>query len=57
MRSVTCFQTIIKLILMKIIKFLYYQKDDMLIGWLDDFPDNKTQRSTLDEFKENLKDI
>jgi len=42
---------------MKIIKFLYYQKDDMLIGWLDDFPDNKTQRSTLDEFKENLKDI
>jgi hypothetical protein len=38
-------------------KFLYYQDDDMLIGWLDDFPDYKTQGSNLDELKENLIDI
>ena len=38
-------------------KFMYYQDDDMLIGWLDDFPDYKTQGSNLDELKENLKDI
>lgn len=29
----------------------------MLIGWLDDFPDYKTQGSNLDELKENLIDI
>jgi hypothetical protein len=29
----------------------------MSIGWLDDFPDYKTQGSNLDELKENLKDI
>jgi hypothetical protein len=38
-------------------KFLYYQDADMLIGWLDDFPDYKTQGATLDELRENLKDI
>ena len=38
-------------------KFLYYQDDEMLIGWLDDFPDYKTQGSNLDELKENLIDI
>jgi predicted RNase H-like HicB family nuclease len=38
-------------------KFMYYQDDDMYIGWLDDFPDYKTQGETLDELKENLRDI
>ena len=38
-------------------KFMYYQDDDMYIGWLDDFPDYKTQGATLDELKENLRDI
>jgi predicted RNase H-like HicB family nuclease len=38
-------------------KFMYYQDEDMFVGWLDEFPDYKTQGETLDELKENLKDI
>ncbi|MBN1473343.1 MAG: hypothetical protein JW914_01890 [Syntrophaceae bacterium] len=38
-------------------KFVYYQEDDMFVGWLEEFPDYKTQGETLDELKENLKDI
>ena len=38
-------------------KFIYYQDEDMLIGWLEDFPDYRTQGETLDELKENLNDI
>lgn len=38
-------------------KFIYYQEDDMFIGWLEEYPDYKTQGETLEELKENLKDI
>lgn len=38
-------------------KFLYYQEDDMFIGWLEEFPDYKTQGETLDALMGNLKDI
>jgi len=38
-------------------KFVYYEEDEMLIGWLEDFPDYRTQGETLDELQENLKDI
>lgn len=38
-------------------KFVYYQEDDMWIGWLEEFPDYRTQGETLDELRENLKDI
>jgi predicted RNase H-like HicB family nuclease len=38
-------------------KFIYYQEDDMFIGWLEEFPDYKTQGETLAELKENLQDI
>ena len=38
-------------------KFVYYQEEDMFIGWLEEFPDYKTQGETLDELKANLKDI
>ncbi len=38
-------------------KFIYYQEDDMFIGWLDEFPDYRTQGETFDELKENLKDV
>ncbi len=38
-------------------KFVYYEENDMVIGWLDEFPDYRTQGETLDELKENLKDI
>lgn len=38
-------------------KFIYYQEDDMFIGWLEEFPDYKTQGKSFQELIENLKDI
>lgn len=47
----------IKVNTMETKKFIYHQEDDMFIGWLEEFPDYKTQGETLDELKENLRDI
>lgn len=38
-------------------KFVYYQENDMWVGWLEEYPDYRTQGTTLNELKENLKDI
>jgi predicted RNase H-like HicB family nuclease len=38
-------------------KFIYYEEDGMWIGWLEEFPDYRTQGRTLRELKDNLKDI
>jgi predicted RNase H-like HicB family nuclease len=38
-------------------KFVFYQEDDMWIGWLEEYPDYRTQGATLEELKENLKDV
>jgi predicted RNase H-like HicB family nuclease len=38
-------------------KFVYYQEDDMWIGWLEEFPDYRTQGDTLEELEENLIEI
>ncbi len=38
-------------------KFIYYKEDDTWIGWLEEYPDYRTQGETLDELKENLKEI
>ena len=38
-------------------RFVYYEEDRMLIGWLEEFPDYRTQGERLDELRENLKDI
>jgi len=38
-------------------RFTFYQEDDMWIGWLEEYPDYRTQGATLEELKENLKDI
>ena len=38
-------------------KFTYFQEEEMLIGWLEEFPDYKTQGETLEELKENLRDL
>jgi predicted RNase H-like HicB family nuclease len=39
------------------IRFGYYQENDWWIGWLEEFPDYRTQAASLEELKENLKDI
>jgi predicted RNase H-like HicB family nuclease len=38
-------------------KIIYYKDDDMWVGWLEDYPDYRTQGETLEELEENLKDI
>lgn len=42
---------------METLKFVYYQEDDYWVGWLEDYPDYHSQGKTIDELKENLKDI
>lgn len=42
---------------MEIKKFVYYKEEDMWIGWLEEFPDYRTQGQTLEELRENLRDI
>jgi predicted RNase H-like HicB family nuclease len=38
-------------------KFIYYQEDDMYIGWMEEYSDYRTQGETIDQLKENLIDI
>lgn len=38
-------------------RFIYYQEKGALVGWLEEYPDYRTQGTSLDELKENLKDI
>jgi predicted RNase H-like HicB family nuclease len=38
-------------------RFIYYEEEGMWIGWLEEFPEYHTQGKSLDELKENLKDI
>jgi hypothetical protein len=42
---------------MEKIKFVYWQDENMWIGYLEDYPDYRTQGESLEELKENLKDI
>ncbi|HOZ48189.1 MAG TPA: type II toxin-antitoxin system HicB family antitoxin [Candidatus Hydrogenedentes bacterium] len=42
---------------MPTLDYIYYQEDDMWIGWLEEFPDYRTQGETLEELEENLRDI
>ena len=38
-------------------KFIFYTEDDMFIGWMEEFPDYRSQGATLEELKQNLLDI
>jgi predicted RNase H-like HicB family nuclease len=42
---------------MKFPKYVYWQEDEMWLGYLEEYPDYWTQGETLEELKENLKDI
>ena len=42
---------------MKTIRYVYWQDNDMWLGYLDDYPDYRTQGESLEELQENLKDI
>jgi len=39
------------------IRFIYWQADDMWLGYLEEYPDYMTQGESLEELKENLRDI
>ena len=38
-------------------EFVYWQDDDMWLGYLKEYPDYWTQGQSLEELKENLKDV
>ena len=42
---------------MKSTKYVYWQKGDTWIGYLEEYPDYWTQGTTLEELEENLKDL
>ena len=43
--------------LMETKRFIYYEQDGFFIGWLEEFPDYRTQGETLEELREHLLDI
>jgi predicted RNase H-like HicB family nuclease len=42
---------------MKKIRYSYWQAGDMWLGYLEEYPDYMTQGETLEELRENLRDI
>ena len=42
---------------MKTVRFVYWQDGDMWLGYLEDYPDYITQGESLEELRENLRDI
>lgn len=43
--------------LVKTVRYVYWQDGEMWLGYLDEFPDYMTQGETLEELQQNLKDI
>jgi predicted RNase H-like HicB family nuclease len=42
---------------MKTLKFTFWQEDEFYIGYLNDYPDYRTQGVSKEELVENLKDL
>ena len=42
---------------MTIKRYVYWQEEDMWLGYLEEFPDYWTQGESREELQENLKDI
>jgi predicted RNase H-like HicB family nuclease len=42
---------------MTTIRYVYWQDEEMWLGYLQEFPDYMTQGETLEEMQENLRDI
>ena len=38
-------------------RFIYYQEGEFFVGWLEDYPDYRTQGESLNELEENLREI
>ena len=42
---------------MKTKKYIYWQDEDMWLGYLEEYPDYWTQGETIAELEDNLRDI
>jgi hypothetical protein len=42
---------------MQTMKYIYWQEEDMWLGYLEEYPDYWTQGETIQELEENLRDI
>jgi hypothetical protein len=42
---------------MKTVRYIYWQDEEMLLGYIDEFPDYMTQGETLEVLQENLRNI
>jgi predicted RNase H-like HicB family nuclease len=42
---------------MSTVKIVYWEDDGCWIGYLQDYPDYRTQGQTLDDLREHLKDL
>jgi len=38
-------------------RFVYYEDEGVFVGWLEEYPDYRTQGATLDELKEHLREL
>lgn len=38
-------------------RYVYWQEEDMWLGYLEEYPDYMTQGETLEDLRENLRDI
>ena len=38
-------------------RFIYHEEDGMLVGWLEEYPDYRTQGETMEELQANLLDL
>jgi predicted RNase H-like HicB family nuclease len=42
---------------MEKIRYVYYQDGELWVGWLEMYPDYKSQGNSIEKLEENLKDI
>ena len=42
---------------MSTVRYIYWQDEDMWLGYLEEFPDYMTQGASLEELQANLRDI
>ena len=38
-------------------KYIYWEDDDMWLGYLEEYPDYMTQGETIEELQDNLREI
>jgi len=42
---------------MQSVKFIYWEEDGAWLGYLQDYPDYRSQGESLDDLREHLKDL